>query len=54
LVAARVGGFFDRQELFGPESLIMDLCCCFDKILKVSAGQKVAKIDEFTMLFVFN
>lgn len=42
------------HELFGAESLVVDLAGGFDKILKVGAGQEVAEVHEFAVVLVFD
>jgi hypothetical protein len=42
------------HELFGAESLVVDLAGGFNEVLKVGAGQEVAKVHEFAVVLVFN
>lgn len=42
------------HELFGAESLVVDLAGGFDEVLKVGAGQEVAEVHEFAVVLVFD
>ena len=42
------------KKLLSAESLIVYLTGGFDQVLKVSAGEEVAEIDEFAVVFIFN
>jgi hypothetical protein len=42
------------QQLLGTEGLVVDLAGSLDQILKVGAGQEVAQVDKFTVVFVLD
>lgn len=42
------------KKLLSTESLIVYLTGGFDQVLEVGAGQEVAEVDEFAVVFVFN
>jgi hypothetical protein len=44
----------ERQQLFRPESLIMDLGSSLDQVLQMGAEQEITKVDEFAMTLVFD
>lgn len=43
-----------RHELFGAESLVVDLAGCFNEVLKVGAGQEVAEVNKFAVVLVLD
>ena len=41
------------QQLFRAEALVVDLAGRLDQVLELSAGEKVAEVDEFAVALVF-
>jgi hypothetical protein len=42
------------QKLLRTESLVVNLACCLNQVLEVSASEKVSQINEFAVGFVFD
>jgi hypothetical protein len=42
------------QQLLGTEGLVVDLAGGLDQVLQVGAGQEVAQVDKFTVVFVLD
>lgn len=50
----RSAALLQGQKLFRTESLVVNLACCFNQVLEVSAGEKVSQINKFAVGFVFH
>lgn len=42
------------HELFGAESLVVNLAGSFDKVLQVGTGQEIAEVHEFAMVLILD
>jgi hypothetical protein len=45
---------FQRKQLLGAESLVMDLRCCLDEVLEMGTREEVSEIDKFAVVLVLN
>lgn len=46
--------FLEGHELFGAECFVVDLAGGLNEVLQVGAGQKVAEVHEFAMVFILD
>lgn len=46
--------FLERQQLFRPESLVMDLGGSLDQVLQMGAKQEITKVHEFAVALVLD
>ena len=51
---AACAALLQRKKLLRTESLVMNLACRFNQILKVCTREEVTEIDEFAVVFIFN
>jgi len=51
---ALVRALLEGKQLLGAERLVVDLCGRLDQVLQVGAGEEVAEVDEFAVVFVLD
>lgn len=44
----------EGEQLFGTESLVVDLRGGFDEILQMGSEKEVSQVDEFAVVLIFN
>jgi hypothetical protein len=42
------------KQLLSTESLVVDLRCCFDQVLKMGAGKEVSEVNKFAVVLVLD
>jgi len=52
--AASSTALLEREQLLGSEGLVVDLACCLDQVLQVSACEEVSQVHKLAVVLVLD